>query len=110
MSDSFKDREQQAEARFAHDEEVAFKIRAHRNALFAAWVVEQMGAGAPSDYAQTLRDFALDHAAPAIVERARQDLENRGLVVSDIRLQKAFEHCEAQARTDVLTEIPAPGA
>ena len=40
---TFNDREKAAEAKYAHDEENAFKIAVRRNKLLGLWVVEQLG-------------------------------------------------------------------
>jgi hypothetical protein len=101
MEDSFKNREHQFEAKFAHDQELEFKMRAHRNHLFASWVTDQMGDGAPPDYAEALMEFALNCEPAALIERARLDLHDHGLALADIKIRKAFEQCEAQAHIDV---------
>jgi hypothetical protein len=40
---SFKDRERGEEAKFAHDEELEFRIHARRNRLLGTWAAERMG-------------------------------------------------------------------
>lgn len=41
--DSFKDREKGFENKFAHDEELAFKVFARRNKLLGLWAAEMLG-------------------------------------------------------------------
>ena len=42
MSGSFEDRERAFESKWAHDEELRFKIVARRNKLLGLWAAEQM--------------------------------------------------------------------
>jgi len=109
MQDSFKSRESQFEAKFAHDEDVKFKIRAHRNKLFAAWVADQMGDGAPPDYADSLIEFALVSGSPDVIEKALQDLHNHGVALANTKIRKAYHQCEERARLDVMNTLMPTG-
>ncbi len=109
MEDSFRNRETQFEAKFAHDEEIRFKILAHRNKLFAAWVVGELGAGAPDGYAETLTESAFGRPAAELVARAHRDLEQHGVATTDIALWKALGHCQDQSEHDVMTEVSQAG-
>ena len=40
---SFSDRERAEEAKFAHDEEMDFRIHARRNRMVGTWAAERMG-------------------------------------------------------------------
>ena len=42
----FRDRERAEEAKFAHDEDMAFRIHARRNRLLGMWAAERMGLNA----------------------------------------------------------------
>ena len=42
----FNDRERAEEAKFAHDEEMHFRIQARRNRLLGQWAAERMGLSA----------------------------------------------------------------
>jgi len=105
MDDSFKTRELQFEAKFAHDEELKFKIVAHRNRLFAAWVADQMGDGAPPDYADNFVEFALGRTPETLIEYALSALHDHGVALIDIKLCKAFAQAEEQAQAEVMNEI-----
>jgi hypothetical protein len=99
MTNSFNDREHGMEAKFAHDQEVEFRIHAHRDRLFAAWVADQMSDSAPPDYADTLLEFAFGRAPGDLIARALQDLRNHGIALADTKIQKAYDQCGAQAET-----------
>jgi hypothetical protein len=106
MSDSFKDREAQAEAKFVHDEELRFKIVAHRNKLFAIWVADQMGEAAPPEYAAALVEYAFGRTDADLLSKASGDLHDHGVAVADIKIHKALDQLEQQAHTEVMTALP----
>ena len=82
MADSFKERGNSAEAKYAHDEETRFKAMARRNKLLGLWAAGEMGvSGAAADsYAKeviqadfeeagdddVLRKIAKDFAAKSV--------------------------------------------
>ena len=56
----FGKREQSFEEKFAHDEELKFKILAKRNALLGAWVTSLLGFGNAADqYGQALIELSV---------------------------------------------------
>ncbi len=105
MEDSFKDRENQFEAKFAHDQELKFKVEAHRNKLFAAWVADQMGEGASPEYADTLLEFAFGRQQRDLIQKTMADLHDAGVALADIKIRKAFEQCEKKAIADVMSAL-----
>ena len=102
MEESFKDREHQFEAKFAHDEELRFKIIAHRNKLFAAWAAGQIGAAAPAGYADTLLQFAFGRSASDLIHQALHDLQSHGVAITDGKLHKAFDLLNLRSETEVM--------
>jgi len=102
MENAFATRERQFEAKFAHDEAMKFRIRAHRDALFAAWVVDQMGDGAPPDYAESFVEFAPGHKPAELIAKAWQDLRNHGIAMADTKLRRAFEQFDDRAQADIM--------
>ena len=101
MADSFITREQQFEAKFAHDEALKFKITSHRNKLFAGWLTEQMGAAAPTGYADSFLAFAMARSPSALIDKAQQDLSSHGVALNDSKLHKAFEQLHDRAEAEV---------
>ncbi len=102
MEGSFEDRERQFEAKFAHDQEIKFKVAANRDRLFANWVADQLGEGAPPEYAETLREFAFGRKPEDLIERVLQDLHDHGVATSDIKIHRALQMCADQAREEIL--------
>lgn len=43
MTDGFKDRERGMESKWAHDEDMRFKVMARRNKLLGLWAASEMG-------------------------------------------------------------------
>jgi hypothetical protein len=103
--DSFKEREAQAETKFAHDAELHFKVTSHRNKLFAAWAADQLGDGAPPDYAVSLLDFAFGREDADLIDKVRKDLHDHGVAVADVKVNRAFHLCEDQSQVEVMTHI-----
>lgn len=101
MDDAFATRERQFEAKFAHDEALKFRILAHRSRLFAAWVADQMGDGAPPEYADSFREFALGRTPAELIAKAARDLHNHGIALADTKLRKAFQQIDDRAQQDV---------
>ena len=108
MEGSFEDRERQFEAKFAHDQEIRFKVGAHRDKLFASWVVDQLGDSAPPEYAETLLEFAFGRKPEDLIARVNTDLHDHGVALADTRIRRAYEMCADQARDEVLKRVP-PG-
>ena len=86
MKASFEDRERQFEAKFAHDQEINFKLQAHRNKLFACWATDQLGDSAPPDYASALLEFAFGRHPEELIDRVMADLRDSGIAVADIKV------------------------
>ncbi|GBD43757.1 hypothetical protein HRbin40_01237 [bacterium HR40] len=104
----FEDREKSEEAKFRHQQELAFKIRNRRNKLFGLWIArEHLGLDekAALEYAKdvVMADFELpgDHD---MLEKVKQDLAAHGKQLSDHLLRKHLEECEQQARAQVMAE------
>jgi hypothetical protein len=102
MEGSFEDRERQFEARFAHDQEIKFKVGAHRDKLFANWATDQLGDGAPPEYADTLLEFAFGRKPEDLIERVLRDLHDHGVAAPETKVRRAFEMCTDQARDEVV--------
>jgi hypothetical protein len=65
MTDGFKDRERGFESKFAHDEELRFKVMARRNKLLGLWAAGEMG-------------FAADKAKEYAMEVVQADFKEAG--------------------------------
>ncbi|UVF22205.1 DUF1476 domain-containing protein (plasmid) [Microvirga terrae] len=86
---SFDDRGDAFERKFAHDEELRFKVVARRNKLFGLWAAQQLGKiGSDAEaYAQTVILADFQEAGDAdVIRKVRQDFEAVGKTASDTEL------------------------
>lgn len=78
---TFDKREEAFEKKFAHDEEMRFKLTARRNRLFGEWVAERLGKSgeAAKAYATevVLADFE-EIGDDDVLRKVRQDLNAAG--------------------------------
>jgi hypothetical protein len=102
---TFDKREDGFEKKFAHDEELRFKATARRNKLLGLWIAEKLGrSGADADaYAKevVLSDF--EEAGDAdVVRKVRQDLESKGVALTEqdlrIKMNDLMEQAIAQVQ------------
>ena len=101
----FDDRERAFETKFAHDEEMKFRITARRNRLLGEWAARQMGlSDAESEsYAKDVvrSDFeeAGDHD---VVRKVLGDLTAAGIECDEATIQQALRNKEIDARRQII--------
>src|SRR3546814_20547684 len=82
---NFQDREQGFEAKFAHDEELQFKIIARRNRLVGVWAAEKMGL-TPEEtdaYAKAVVQAEFAEAGEEdVIRKVLRDLTSAGLAAA----------------------------
>jgi hypothetical protein len=102
---TFDDRERAFETKFAHDEEMKFRITARRNRLLGHWAARQMGlSDAEADsYAKDVvrSDFeeAGDHD---VVRKVLGDLTAAGIETDEASVQEALRNKEIEARRQII--------
>ena len=102
---TFDDRERAFETKFAHDEEMKFRIAARRNRLLGHWAARQMGlSDAEADsYAKDVvrSDFeeAGDHD---VVRKVLGDLTAAGIETDEASVQEALRNKEIEARRQII--------
>ncbi|MDE2109880.1 MAG: DUF1476 domain-containing protein [Alphaproteobacteria bacterium] len=105
MADGFEERKKTHEDKWAHDEELRFKIAARRNKLLGAWAAAELG----------LSDAAAESYAKAIVaadlcgadhmfRKIRQDFDAAKLAHSDRVIQRRMAELLAAAADEILHE------
>ena len=97
---TFDDREHAFEAKFAHDEEMAFRAQARRNHDLGLWAAQQLGkSGAEAEaYASSILMLSIDKGGTeAVVAKLHQDLNEAGLNVSDHQLRRRLDALMAKA-------------
>ncbi len=104
---TFDDRNKNFENKFAHDEELNFKITARRNKMLGLWAAELMGlTGVDAEqYAQevALSDFEEpgDHD---VLHKVMKDLQNRSISITESAVHIEMERLLGVARKQVMTE------
>ena len=90
MATSFDKREEGFEKKFAHDEELRFKVMARRNKLLGLWAAGLLGkSGADADaYAKEVVIADLEEAGDEdVVRKLTKDLAGKGVTDQQIRAQ-----------------------
>ena len=101
----FDDRERAFESKFAHDEEMKFRIIARRNRLLGQWAARQMGlseAEADSYAKDVVRaDFeeAGDHD---VIRKVLGDLTAAGVDCDESAVVDALRNKEIEARRQII--------
>lgn len=83
---NFEDREKAFEAKFAHDEELRFKVDARRDKLLGLWLAEKMGKTGDDaeNYAKEVVISDLQEAGDAdIIAKVMTDIKEAGLDISE---------------------------
>tara|TARA_E500000331_G_C17017835_1_gene609345 strand:- start:380 stop:688 length:309 start_codon:yes stop_codon:yes gene_type:complete len=87
---SFEDRKKSFEKKFAHDEELQFKVSAKRNKYLGEWASEILGynENQKKEYIQSVikADFA-EAGDEDVFRKVKEDLKNHKISDEDIRLK-----------------------
>jgi hypothetical protein len=107
MADSFRDRQKGAEAKYAHDEEMRFKVMARRNKLLGQWAAGEMGvSGAAADsYAKDViqADFA-EAGDDDVLRKVAKDFAAKGVSHDKSAIRAKMEELLAIAGDQVMAE------
>jgi hypothetical protein len=102
---TFDDRERAFEAKFAHDDELRFKVTARRNRLLGEWAARQMGlSDAETDaYAKDVVRADFEEAGDEdVIRKVLGDLTAAGVDSDEARIREALSHKEAEARRQIM--------
>jgi hypothetical protein len=100
----FDEREKAIEAKFEHDEEMAFKVRSRRRKLLGLWAAERLGLnGAEAEaYADGLAVMGLHRGGDAEeVEHIARDFAAKGVALDVTRIKLEAERCEREAKAQL---------
>jgi hypothetical protein len=101
---AFDKREQVFEGKFAHDEEIEFKVLARANKMLGLWAAQQLGkSGADADaYANALvnKDIVA-HIQSGVLSQIHNDFVNAGVRQSEHQIARHLEEFHATAKKDV---------
>ena len=98
---SFEDRKKSFEKKFAHDQELQFKVSARRNKYIGEWVSQllNLNSDQEKDYIQSVikADFA-EAGDEDVFRKIKEDLKDKN--ISDEELRKKMDELNEKAKTD----------
>ena len=98
---SFDDREKSFEKKFAHDEELQFKINARRNKYLGQWASQILGYDQEkeNEYIQSVIKADFEEAGDEdVFRKIKSDLANDN--ISDEEIRKKMEEFNDKARSE----------
>ena len=100
---SFDEREKSFEKKFAHDEELQFKVSARRNKYIGEWASNILGYSSDQEkeYIQSVikADFA-EAGDEDVFRKVKEDLKNHNISDEDIR--KKMDELNEKAKSDFI--------
>ncbi len=102
---TFDDRERGFEAKFAHDEEMAFRVVARRNRLLGHWAAAQMKL-TPEEtegYARAVVQADFEEAGiEDVIRKLVGDLVAAGVETDEATVRRALEEQTVEARRQLM--------
>ena len=109
MSGTFDKREKGFEAKWAHDEELRFKVFARRNKLLGLWAAAEMGVSghAAEAYAKDVIAAEFEKAGDEdVFAKVRRDFDGKGVALSDHMIRHKMEEFLDVAKHQIQAELP----
>ena len=107
MAGGFERREKGFEAKWAHYEELRFKVFARRNKLLGLWAAAEMGASGPAAESYAKEVIAADFEKPGdddVFDKVRRDLDAKKIALSDHLLRRKMEDLLDEAKRQIEQE------
>ena len=101
----FDDRERAFETKFAHDEDMKFRIVARRNRLLGEWAARLMGlseAEAESYAKDVIRADFEEAGDDDVIRKLLGDLTSAGVEIDEARISDALAHKTVDARRQLM--------
>jgi len=101
--DSFKDREQNFEKKFAHDEELQFKVNARRNKYLGQWVSQILSYDSEKEkeYIQSVIKADFEEAGDEdVFRKLKVDLKDYN--ISDEEIRKNMNELYEKAKSEFV--------
>ena len=101
----FDDRQRAFESKFAHDEEMQFRITARRNRLLGQWAARQMSlneAEAESYAKDVVRSDFEEAGDHDVVRKVLGDLTSAGIECDEDQVREALKNKEIEARRQII--------
>ena len=104
----FNDRERAEEAKFAMDEDTAFRVAARRNRLLGEWAAELMGL-TPEEtdaYAKAVVQADFEEAGDEdVIRKLLGDLTGAEVDIDEAGVRAALEEKSIEARRQLMGEV-----
>ena len=102
----FDDREKEFEARYKHDQELQFKVKARRNRLLGLWAAGRMGLSgdAANNYAKEVVEAEFDGGDRHVVDKVCADLNGKGQNCTPAQVRLELDHLGEQAKQQIMQE------
>ena len=101
--DSFKDREQNFEKKFAHDEELQFKVNARRNKYLGQWASQILSYDSEKEkeYIQSVIKADFEEAGDEdVFRKLKVDLKDYN--ISDEEIRKKMNELKEKAKSEFV--------
>lgn len=108
MSGAFPDREKAFEDKWAHDEELRFKVLARRNKLLGLWAGTEMGlkAAQADDYAKAIIQAELTKEGDeAVFQKLKADFAAANIVRTDHFIHRKMDELLEAAKDEVIRGV-----
>nr|WP_047169094.1 DUF1476 domain-containing protein [Sphingomonas sp. Y57] len=102
---TFDDREQAFENKFAHDQEMAFRITARRNRLLGHWAagLMKLTSEETDSYAKSVVQADFEEAGDEdVIRKLLGDLTSAGVDIDDARIRAALDAKTIEARRQLM--------
>lgn len=102
---TFDDRERAFETKFAHDEDMKFRVIARRNRLLGEWAARQMGLSEVEmeNYAKDVIRADFEEAGDEdVIRKVLGDLTAAGVDMDEARIREALGHKEVEAKRQMM--------
>lgn len=104
----FNDRERAFESKFAHDEEMKFRVLARRNRLLGEWAARKMGLSEAEgeSYAKDVVRADFEEAGDEdVIRKVLGDLTGAGVETSDGEIRQMLEHKTVEAKRQLIEAL-----
>jgi len=104
----FNDRERAFESKFAHDEEMKFRVLSPRNRLLGEWAAGKMGLSQAEteSYAKDVVRADFEEAGDEdVIRKVLGDLTSAGVEVNDAEIRQALEHKTVEAKRQLIEAL-----
>ncbi|MBB4001789.1 MAG: DUF1476 domain-containing protein [Aurantimonas endophytica] len=101
---SMTDRERDFENRYAHDQELRFRIEARRNKLLGLWAAEKLGKTGEDANAYAQEVIKADFLQPGdddVFQKIRKDFDAAGVQESDHQIRRCMSEYLIEAEKQV---------